>query len=63
MFQYTANNNDSMMGRGGIMIDDKSTFAANHGNRKTNEFLEDYSDTQKCCVWGIFGGSSTSSKR
>ena len=28
VFQYSnANNNDSMMGRGGILLDDKSTFA------------------------------------
>jgi hypothetical protein len=64
-FEYTQHNDSIAMGRGGIPTDGKSTFALQEqqNNRMTNDFFDDYSDNQKCCVWGIFGGSSRSSRR
>ena len=64
-FEYSQQNDSMMMGLGGIPTDEKSTFAQQEPqkNRRTNEFFDDYSDSQKCCIWGIFGGSSRSSRR
>ncbi len=50
-----------MMGKGGIPMDNdqslKNTYTnGNLNNRMKNEFLEDYSNTNKCCIWSIFGG-------
>lgn len=59
VFQYQVQN-DTMPGR--VPTDTvNSTFQ--HQNRTQSEqFLEDYSNTQKCCIWNIFSSGGKQPK-
>ncbi len=47
--------------RGGIHLDTQNSTFQNQDRTASENFLDDYSDTQKCCIWSIF--SSASNKR
>ena len=46
---------------GGVPTSDHVNSTFQHQTRTQSEqFLEDYSNTQKCCIWNIFGSNKRS---